>query len=408
MLFILADTHWKRLLPLTFTRSVSDIYMGIDRIVDKWERLLGTKPAQATAAHLALSYPVSISHSQYVVNSAALPTALLVDAIRGLSPNEMLTWHGQFIAATCTWAEAADLLNKIGQGDRIAPTHLAKAEVAYPHDLTYLGSPADIFAGNDAALRADFDALTKGFRTTHVPDDVLVKGDQLYVAPGAVLQHCVLNTTTGPIYIGEHAEVMEGCLIRGPFALGAHSQVKMGAKIYGPTTIAPYCRVGGEVNNSVMLPYSNKGHDGFLGNSVVGSWCNLGADTNTSNLKNNYSEVKVWNYEHSRYEASGRQFHGLIMGDHAKAGINTMFNTGTVAGLCANVFDGGFPPKFIPSFSWGGAGGFETFRMEKAIEAARAMMERRGVAFTTSHEEAFRFAYQHDAHYRDHTLPLAR
>jgi UDP-N-acetylglucosamine diphosphorylase/glucosamine-1-phosphate N-acetyltransferase len=212
----------------------------------------------------------------------------------------------------------------------------------------------------------------------------------------------ILNAETGPIYIGPKAEVMEGTIIRGPFSLGTSSSTKMGAKIYGATSVGAHCKIGGEVNNSIINDYSNKGHDGFLGNSVIGSWCNLGADTNTSNLKNNYSEVKTWSYRANSLEKSGRQFHGLIMGDHSKSSINTMFNTGTVAGMCANVFDGGFPPKFIPSFSWGSPhNGFVEFKMDKAISAAKAMMSRRNVEFSSQDESIFRVVSELDRPFRN-------
>ena len=183
----------------------------------------------------------------------------------------------------------------------------------------------------------------------------------------------------GPIYIGKDSEIMEGSLVRGPFALGENSILKMGAKVYGATTIGPYCKVGGEINNSVLFGYSNKGHEGFLGNSVLGEWCNIGADSNTSNLKNNYAEVKLWNYENERFINTGLQFCGLMMGDHSKCGINTMFNTGTVIGVSANIFGAGFPRNFIPSFSWGGAAGFSTYHMNKVIEVAKVVMKRRAL-----------------------------
>ena len=204
------------------------------------------------------------------------------------------------------------------------------------------------------------------------------------------MEASILNTKGGPLYIGKNAEVMEGCMLRGPFALGEGAQLKMGAKIYGPSAFGPECRVGGEVNNSVLLGYSNKAHDGFLGNSVLGEWCNLGADTNTSNLKNTYGPVRAWSYAEQVMVDTGSQFCGTIMGDHSKSGINTMFNTGTVVGVCANIFGGDFPPKHIPGFAWGGTNGLTTFTLEKAFATCRRVMERRHVTFTSADEAILR------------------
>ncbi len=400
MKYVLIDTSWKSLLPLTFTRPVSHIHIGIDTIADKWNRHLRQKADLCVGGHLRVKFPLQIHERQTLISSSVIPTEALATAIRQLQEGSVLTCKGHFVAAHCSATEAETIFKKVESGEFIFFTHFEKEEKYYNDQLTFIHSPSDIFAENDHVLREDFKALSRGVRSANLPDDVYLKGEDLYIEKNAVLNHCVLNTTTGPIYIGEGAEVMEGSVIRGPFSLGAHSVVKMGTKIYGPTTIASYCRVGGELNNVVMHPYSNKGHDGFLGNSVIGSWCNLGADTNVSNLKNNYSPVRVWNYSTETFEDSGRQFHGLIMGDHSKAGINTMFNTGTVVGACANIFDGGFPPKFIPSFSWGGANKLETFNIEKAYDAARAMMERRNVKFTRADEEIFQFIHGHDAHLR--------
>jgi UDP-N-acetylglucosamine diphosphorylase/glucosamine-1-phosphate N-acetyltransferase len=214
------------------------------------------------------------------------------------------------------------------------------------------------------------------------PGNHVISPENIFIEEGAKLAYCTLNASTGPIYIGKNAEIMEGSLIRGGFALCEGAQVKLGAKIYGPTTVGPYCRVGGEINNSVLFGYTNKAHDGFLGNSVLGEWCNIGADSNNSNLKNNYEPVRLWSYETENFAETGLQFCGLMMGDHSKCGINTMFNTGTVVGVSATIFGSGFPRNFIPSFSWGGAGGFTTYVTQKAFETAKIVMSRRNVAFT--------------------------
>ncbi|MGB1307109.1 MAG: glucose-1-phosphate thymidylyltransferase, partial [Flavobacteriales bacterium] len=216
----------------------------------------------------------------------------------------------------------------------------------------------------------------------------------------AKVEHAILNASTGPIYVGKDAEIMEGSIVRGPLAMCENSVLKMGAKIYGATTLGPYCKVGGEVNNSVLLGYSNKGHDGFLGNSVLGEWCNLGADTNNSNLKNNYAEVKLWSYQSERFVNTGLQFCGLIMGDHSKCGINTMFNTGTVVGVSANVFGAGFPRNFVSSFSWGGSAGYMTYRLNKVFEVAEKVMQRRAIEFNQVEKDILTEVFELTKSYR--------
>lgn len=240
----------------------------------------------------------------------------------------------------------------------------------------------DIFSNNAVVLQSDFDLVTKGRKSEPIPDTNQVKNpENIFIEEGAVVDFCILNASTGPIYIGKNALMMEGCTVRGGLALCDNAILKMGAKIYGAVTAGPGSKLGGEVNNAVLFANSNKGHDGFLGNSVLGEWCNIGADTNTSNLKNNYAPVRLWNYKIEGFEKTGLQFCGLMMGDHSKCGINVMFNTGTVVGVSANIFGSGFPRNFIPSFSWGGASGYTTFRTNKAFEVAEAMMKRRNMEF---------------------------
>ena len=325
----------------------------------------------------------------------------MVNDIGELNVEEMITYRGKFIATRINADSAKKLQEEIDQGKGISFTFFQKKEVFFNQELTLIEKPSDIFAYNGDILKSDFYRKTKNFHTTEFDEGVFTKGSEIFIEDGAKLNHCVLNAEDGPIYISSGAEVMEGSLIRGPFFLGEHSSVKMGAKIYGPTSIGKHCKVGGEVNNSIIHDYSNKGHDGFLGNSVIGSWCNLGADTNTSNLKNTYDEVKVWDYSREAIVPTGRQFHGLIMGDHSKAGINTMFNTGTVVGMCANVYGGGFPDKFVPSFSWGSPDkGFVSFRMDKAEEMATAMMKRRDIQFSSTDKMIFETVEKHDKKYR--------
>jgi len=400
MNFVLIDTHWQELLPLTFTRPASHLLVGIDRIYDKWERHLGQTPAVMTAEYLQRKFPVVLEENNLLINSTIIPTTELVDSILNLPEGKVLSHLGQFVAAHCDRKTCADLAFKIGKSVSLKVSDFVSEEVGFAGNLIKMLQPSDLFSHNDAVLRKDFEEITKGYRTSSPPPDVRVKGKDLFIHKDAVLNHCIINTETGPVYIGPYAEIMEGTLIRGPVSIGAHSVVKMGAKIYGASSFGAYCRIGGEISNSVMHDYSNKGHDGFLGNSVVGSWCNLGADTNTSNLKNNYGPVRVWNYPSHSFRDSGLQFHGLIMGDHAKASINTMFNTGSVVGVCTNVFEGGFPPKFLPSFTWASSEKHETFKIEKAFEAARAMMQRREVEFDSEDEAIFNQIFRFDEEMR--------
>ncbi|TND08958.1 MAG: putative sugar phosphate nucleotidyl transferase [Bacteroidetes bacterium] len=337
------ETERENLLPLTWTRPVADIRVGILTIREKW--------ALAGLDH-------SGGHD-LEINNAVCPTPGLMAEIKSLERGHSL-WVSGFCIASSTYPEILKIESK--------------------EQPTIIRRPYDIFCCNDAEIKNDFELLTKGRKSQPLPGSNTVVGSgEIFLEKGAKVEASVLNASAGPIYIGEDAEVMEGCMIRGPFALGAHAVLKMGAKIYGATTIGPGCKAGGEVNNSVFFANSNKAHDGFIGNSVIGEWCNLGADTNCSNLKNTYGEVDVYNYASKKNEGSGLQFCGLIMGDHAKCGINTMFNTGTVVGVCANVFGGGFPPKFIPDFSWGnGVPRFDTCQIDKAMETIARVWERRG------------------------------
>ena len=272
---------------------------------------------------------------------------------------------------------------------------MANLEISMIDDLW------DIFSKNGAEIIKD--VKLKGIKSgvDNLPDtNNIIAPENVFVEEGASVICSNINASKGPVYIARNAEIMEGCQIRGPFALCNNSTLKMGAKIYGPTTIGPYSKVGGEINNSVIFGYSNKAHDGFLGNSVIGEWCNLGADTNTSNLKNNYAEVKLWNYITERFKKTGLQFCGLIMGDHSKCGINTMFNTGTVVGVSANIFGDGFPRNFIPSFSWGGAAGFKEYNTNKAFEVAKAVMKRRGLIFDEEDKNIMQNVFNYTKKYR--------
>nr|MDQ3072743.1 glucose-1-phosphate thymidylyltransferase [Bacteroidota bacterium] len=266
----------------------------------------------------------------------------------------------------------------------------SEKKTQYKGELRIIENIWQIFSWNDAELRSDFDLLTSGRKSASISgSNHIINKENIFLEEGAVVEGASLNASTGPIYIGKHAEIMEGCLVRGPFSLGEHSQLKLGAKIYGATTIGPHCKVGGEVNNSVFQAYSSKAHDGFIGNAVIGEWCNIGADSNNSNLKNNYDEVKVWDFGKNIFVNTGLQFCGLFLGDHSKCGINTMFNTGTVVGVSSNIFGSGFPRTIIPSFSWGGAAGFTTYKIDKALETAELVFQRRKLSLVQIDKDIF-------------------
>lgn len=400
MRYTLFDFRYSALLPLTYTRPVSHLRVGADRIIDKWERLWGERAEVCTASDLTVKFPCAPPAAGIAVNASVIPNEALVAKIQSLPEGTLLTSRGLAVAMHCT----ADQIRLISQQVTLKEYPDLKPMAAhtevYPEARTFIERPSDIFAQNGAVLRDDFEAFTNGRRTTDFPEGVMVTGRDLFVEPGATLRPCFINTEEGPVYIAAGAEISEGCMIRGPLYLGPDSILKMGAKIYGPTTVGKHCKVGGEVNNSVIDDYSNKGHDGFLGNSVVGSWCNLGADTNVSNLKNNYGQIRVWDYETEELRDTGLQFHGLVMGDHSKAGINTMFNTGTVVGVSCNIYGGGFPKKFIPSFSWGSDEGIIDYDFDKACQTAEAMMARRGVPFTETDRNLLSAVFEADARFR--------
>jgi UDP-N-acetylglucosamine diphosphorylase/glucosamine-1-phosphate N-acetyltransferase len=399
MNFILTDTETrKNLLPLTFTRPIADIRIGITTIREKWERFLGQKVSILTEDYLAEKFPAQFSSSEdnIVINASFLPSASLSESIKQATPGTCLEHKEKFIAINI----GKDRIDSF----RLLDDYVKKGKkLAYNSEFIEINNLWDIFLKNDYCINVDFQLILheKKSKELSLSNKIIGKEDLIFIEEGASVEAAVLNTTTGPIYIGRNAEVMEGSLIRGPFALCEHSSLKMGAKIYGATTIGPHSKVGGEINNSVIFGYSNKAHDGFLGNSVIGEWCNLGADTNNSNLKNNYSDVKIWNYSHEKYKSSGLQFCGLLMGDHSKCGINSMFNTGTVVGVFANVFGGGFPPKFIPSFSWGGADGFTEYKLEKAFEVADAVMTRRGIQLSDADKKILSHIFSYTGKYRD-------
>jgi len=368
---ILFDNNRENLKPFTFTRPVAELRIGILTIREKWERMLNMEASYYTEPYLSTKYPSNFERSNILVNGSILPSQELCDYIlQSLPVNTLLVKGDTSIALKATQAAAEAFLT----GEKKVSTVLE-----FDLDCVEIEHTWDLFLKNGAALAADFALLTEG-RTSQPlssTNTVIGAADQIFLEEGAWVECAILNTENGPIYIGKNATVMEGSMIRGGFALCESSTTKMGAKVYGPTTIGPHSKIGGEVNNSIIFGYTNKGHDGFLGNSVLGEWCNLGADTNNSNLKNNYGEVRVWNYTNHSFVSTGLQFCGLIMGDHSKTGINTMINTGTVVGVSSNLFGGDFPQKYVPSFSWGSIKGFETYLLDKAMETSARVMERR-------------------------------
>ncbi len=358
------------LLPFTYMRPVADIRIGILTIREKWEKYLGSTTTTLTEEYLSDKYPMVELEENVMINASYLPNENLVAIVSNLKSNQAV-FKGDAVIAFFT-------------NDSQEEVDFDQYEIIeFDGDCLTVEHTWDIFAKNDSAIREDFALLTEDRTSQPISKTVnVISPENIFVEEGAKMEFVTLNASTGPIYIGKNAEIMEGSVIRGSFALCEEAQVKLATKVYGATTVGPHCRIGGEINNSVLFGYSNKGHDGFLGNSVLGEWCNIGADSNNSNLKNNYEEVKLWSFETESFAKTGLQFCGLMMGDHSKCGINTMFNTGTVVGVSANIFGSGFPRNFVPSFSWGGASGFVTYQTNKAFEVAKIVMDRRHVEFS--------------------------
>jgi len=383
MNYILFDGDVRNsLLPFTYTRPVADIRIGILTIREKWEKYLGLTTTTITEEYLEDKYPMVEMEENIMINASFLPTIELIDNIKSLSKNQAI-FKGEQVIAFFTSETQEEV------------TFDSYEQIEFNEDIIQVKNTWDIFSLNDKAIQTDFDLLTEDRTSQPIPEGVqVINKENIFIEEGAIVLLSSLNASNGPIYIGKDAEIMEGCSVRGPFAMCEHSVLKMGTKIYGATTLGPYCKVGGEVNNSVLFGYSSKGHEGFLGNSVLGEWCNVGADTNTSNLKNNYAEVKLWNYETGRFSKTGLQFCGLMMGDHSKCGINTMFNTGTVVGVSANIFGSGFPRNFVPSFSWGGASGFTVYQINKVFEVAEVVMKRRGLALSDQDKKILEHVFE--------------
>ena len=372
MQLVFSDAQfWEDFLPLTFTRPVAEMRCGILTFSERWQKLLDiSEVSYLTEDYLQEKFKKPEDKESLLIVPNFLPSETVLQQIKDLKPGEALVYDNELLAAKINMKNFS-----LHQIEKMTDVH---------EQLLVFKQPTDLFSFNEKAIDFDFELLTKGRNSVELSgtNGFIGEAQDLFIEQGASVEFSTINTKSGKIYIGKNAEVMEGCNLRGPIALCEDSKFNMGAKIYGATTIGPHCKVGGEVNNIVIFGYTNKGHDGFLGNSVIGEWCNIGADTNSSNLKNNYASVKLWNYTKKRFIDTGLQFAGLIMGDHSKTAINTQLNTGTVVGVAANIFKSGFPPNLIDSFSWGGMKGDEKFKLEKAYEVAELAMARRKVPFT--------------------------
>ncbi|QPH39769.1 GlmU family protein [Pedobacter endophyticus] len=367
------DSSWNSLRPLTFTRPVGDLRVGILTIAEKWARHLNAEFGFKTQEHLLKKYPEKTAATVFI-NGSVCPDEALLEAIDKLKQDEVL------VTDTLLLAHKYDTTpDKLLYGDF--------KKIIYTQAFTRITYPEDIFTHNGTEIKRDFALITKGRSSASLSSTNTFLGDNIFIEEGATADCAIFNSKQGPIYLGKNSQVWEGSIIRGSFALCEDSSVKMGAKIYPNTTIGPCSRVGGEINNAVIWGYSSKGHEGYLGNSVIGQWCNIGADSNNSNLKNNYGEVKLWEYKQQSFRKTGLQFCGLIMADHAKCAINTMFNTGTVAGVSANIFGAGFPRNFIPDFAWGGVHGFEVYSLAKMFETAEKVYARRDLPFDDVEKE---------------------
>jgi UDP-N-acetylglucosamine diphosphorylase/glucosamine-1-phosphate N-acetyltransferase len=390
---LFGDQTRNHLLPFTFTRPIADIRLGILTIREKWERMLNSKTSTLTEGYLNIKFPVVKEKDNILINSSILPNETIISELSQLSPNQTLITGETIIALRLKEEDIENLDWDVI--DSVTPLQTKST----PKKINYLWNLVEM---NEEAILEDFEMLTAGRQSQPIPNTVKVSAaEKIFIEKGAILENIIINATEGPVYIGKDAHIMDGAILRGPLAIGDHSTIKMGAKIYGGTSFGPHCKVGGEVSNSIIFGYSNKAHDGFLGHSVIGEWCNLGADTNTSNLKNSYENVRLWDYQEESFVKTDLQFCGTFMGDHTKCGINTMFNTGTVVGACAQVFGSGFMRNFIPSFSWGSVSGFSKHNIDKALTVAKRVYARRDIEFTKIDEDILRHVYDTTLSYRN-------
>jgi len=390
---LFGDQTRNHLLPFTFIRPLADIRVGILTIREKWEHYLGKKTSTLTQEYLNTRYPLVKEADNVLINASVFPNQQLIDEIVKLRNNQTLVSGDILIAHRLSDKDIDNIDENL---DDVVEPMETKATVV---KLSHLW---DIITLNDQAIVDDFALITKGRKSQPLGDFVRVlKPENVFVEEGALIEMAFINASDGPVYIGKNAHIMDGAILRGPVSVGEGSKVRMGAKIYPGSSIGPQCKVGGEMSHSVIFGNTNKAHDGFLGHSVIGEWCNLGADTNTSNLKNNYSEVRLWDYSENSFVNTGMQFCGTFMGDYSKCGINTMFNTGTVVGVNAQIFGAGFMRNFIPSFSWGSVAGFSNVNIDNAVQIARRVHARRGLEFGPVDESILRNVYdQSFAHSR--------
>ena len=380
------------LLPFTFIRPVADLRVGILTIRDKWEKHLGKITSSLTEPYLAEKYPLIKEADNVLINASVLPEPLLLEEIANLAPNQTLI-SGEILIAHRLRAEDLDNMG-VELLEEVDPLH-TRCKIKKLFHLR------DIVVLNEQQIEQDYNLITVGRESQQIPGHAkVIRPENIFVENSARIDMAMINAADGPVYIGKNAHVMDGAMINGPVGIGEGSVVRMGAKIYGGSSIGPYSKVGGEMMSSVIFGFSNKAHDGFLGHSVIGEWCNLGADTNTSNLKNNYDEIRLWDYAEESFVNTGMMFCGTFMGDHSKCGINTMFNTGTVIGINSQLFGAGFMRNFIPSFSWGSVSGYTTFDIDKAIAVAQRVYARRNKEFTVVDERILRNVYEHTLGYR--------
>ena len=389
---LFGDQARNHLLPFTFVRPLADVRVGILTLREKWEMMLQAKTSSLTVDYLSRKYPLVKKEDNVLINSSVFPTVELVNELSQLSPNQTLV-SGELLIAHRLRDSDIDNLD-VEVLDAVTPIETA-SEI---RKLSYLW---DIISMNGDAIVDDFALLTRGRESQPIPSHVrVVSPENVFIEAGAIVEHVMINASQGPVYIGQDAVIMDGAMIRGPVAIGKGSTVMMGARIYGNTTIGPVSKVGGEVNNSIIFGYSNKSHDGFLGHSVIGEWCNIAADTNTSNLRIDYNDIRLWDYAEEGFVTTGLQLCGTFMGDYSKCGINTMFNTGTVIGISAQVFGSGFMRNFIPSYTWGSVAGYTPVKIEKAIQTARLVYNRRDMEFLKVDEDILRYVFEHTITYR--------
>ena len=377
------------LLPFTFTRPVAEIRVGILRITEKWLKRLGSNASFLTEPYLQAKFPLHSEDDNLLINGAVCPDEKLLEAVKGLKLGYGLYYGDVLVAAR---KKEINLIE----------TKSLQREI-YTNEIVVIDAPWKIFQGNANQVSEDFALITQERTSVKIEDPhVAFYGDnEVFIEEGAKIKASVIDTTKGPVYIGKDVQIDPGTLINGNTAICEGSHLRMATRILGDSTIGPWCKIGGEIGNSVIFGLSNKAHDGYLGNTVIGEWCNLGADTNASNLKNNYGPVKIWNYPGRGFKDTGQTFCGLMMGDHSKCGINTMFNTGTVVGVACNIFGAGFPKTFIPSFSWGGPQGFVTYQLDKALETTQRVMDRRGDHFNDQERDILTKIFEETATFRN-------